>query len=152
MLLGELVAPEVLQVVSEPRSRVQTPRCSWGGGGDCWQIEGLAVSINSPCVRRGHLGECTIRLGYAPSLKAIAFRRVGSAWGPTQAIIFVLLLYYLGLFSSPLLVSDLGWSFHKPILKLVWSLVSLYYKNRVIQVERTNSACMTSFVVDELYK
>ena len=44
----------------------------------CWQIRGLAASINSPCVRRGRLGECTIRLGYAPFLQAIAFRRVGS--------------------------------------------------------------------------
>ncbi|KAL6326628.1 hypothetical protein AAG906_009754 [Vitis piasezkii] len=47
-------------------------------GRDCWQIGGLAASINSPYVRRGHLGECTIRLGYAPFLQAIAFRRVGS--------------------------------------------------------------------------
>ena len=30
------------------------------------------------------MGECTIRLGYAPFLIAIAFRRVGSAWGPTD--------------------------------------------------------------------
>ena len=28
---------------------------------------------------RGRLGECTIRLGYAPFLQAIVFRRVGSA-------------------------------------------------------------------------
>ncbi|RVW51651.1 hypothetical protein CK203_066707 [Vitis vinifera] len=62
LLLGELVALEVLQVVSEPRSRVQTPGVSLGG--DCWQIGGLAASINSPCVRRGRLGECTIRLGW----------------------------------------------------------------------------------------
>ena len=55
--------------------------CRWGG--DCWQIGGLTVSINFPCVRRGCLGECTIRLGYGPFLTAIAFRRVGSAWGPT---------------------------------------------------------------------
>ena len=44
-----------------------------------WQIGGLAASINSPCVRRGCLGECTIRLGYAPFLIAIGFRRVGNA-------------------------------------------------------------------------
>ena len=52
----------------------------------CWQIGGLAASINSPCVRRGRLGECTIRLGYAPFLTAIAFRRVGSTRGPTSGI------------------------------------------------------------------
>ena len=40
--------------------------CRWGG--DCWQIGGLAVSINSPYVRRGRLGECTIRIGYASFL------------------------------------------------------------------------------------
>uniref|UniRef100_F6GX04 Uncharacterized protein n=1 Tax=Vitis vinifera TaxID=29760 RepID=F6GX04_VITVI len=28
-------------------------------------IGGLAASINSSCVRCGHLGECTIKLGYA---------------------------------------------------------------------------------------
>ena len=28
--------------------------------------EGLVASINSPCVRRGRLGECTIKLGYSP--------------------------------------------------------------------------------------
>ena len=56
LLLGELVAPEVLQVVSEPRSRVRTPGVSVGGGGDCWQIGGLAASINSPCVRPWALG------------------------------------------------------------------------------------------------
>ena len=57
------------------------------GGGDCWQIRGLAVSINSPCVRRGRLGECTISLGYAPFLTAIAFRRFGSASGPTKMLV-----------------------------------------------------------------
>ena len=51
--------------------------CRWGG--DCCQIGGLAVSINSPCVRRGRLGECTITLGYAPFLTTIVFRRGGSA-------------------------------------------------------------------------
>ena len=45
----------------------------------CWQIGGLVASINSPCVRHGCLGECTIRLGYAPFLIAIGFRRVGNA-------------------------------------------------------------------------
>ena len=45
----------------------------------CWQIGGLATSINSPCVCRKRLDECTIRLGYALFLTAIAFRRVGSA-------------------------------------------------------------------------
>ena len=44
----------------------------------CWQIGGLAASINSPCVRRGRLGECTIKLGYASFLTTIAFMRVGS--------------------------------------------------------------------------
>ena len=44
------------------------------------------MSINSPCVRRGRLGECTIRLGYASFLTTIAFRRFGSAWGPTQRL------------------------------------------------------------------
>ena len=52
----------------------------------CWQIGGLAESINSTYVRHGHLGECTIRLGYAPFLTTIAFRRVGSTWGPTSGI------------------------------------------------------------------
>ena len=52
----------------------------------CWQIGGLAASINSPCVRRGRLDECTIRLGYASFLTTIVFRRVGSARGPTSAI------------------------------------------------------------------
>ena len=84
LLLGELVALEVLQVVSEPRSRVQTPGVSLGG--DCWQIGGLAASINSPCVHRGRLGECTISLGYAPFLTAFAFRRVGNVWGHTSGI------------------------------------------------------------------
>nr|CAN82236.1 hypothetical protein VITISV_025677 [Vitis vinifera] len=39
---------------------------AWGyrWRGDCWQIGGLATSINSPYVRRGRLGECTIRLGF----------------------------------------------------------------------------------------
>nr|CAN68154.1 hypothetical protein VITISV_040298 [Vitis vinifera] len=54
-----------------------TKGCRWGE--DYWKIGGLAASINSPCVRRGRLGECTIRLGYAPFLTTIAFRRVGSA-------------------------------------------------------------------------
>ena len=40
------------------------------------------MSINSHCVCHGHLGECTIRLGYVFFLTAIAFRRVGSAWDP----------------------------------------------------------------------
>ena len=55
-------------MVSEPRSRVRTPGVLLG-----------VASINSPCVRRGRLGECTIRLGYMPFLQAIAFRRVGNA-------------------------------------------------------------------------
>ena len=67
---------EVLQVVSESRSRVRTLRVSLGG--DYWQIGGLATSINSHCVHRGCLDECTIRLGYVPFLTAIVFRRVGS--------------------------------------------------------------------------
>ena len=46
--------------------------------GDCWQIGGLATSINSPYVRCGHLGECTIRIEYASFLTATPFRRVGS--------------------------------------------------------------------------
>ena len=52
----------------------------WGvdGGGDCWQIGGLATFINSPCVRCGRLGECTIRRWYAPFLTTTPFRRVGS--------------------------------------------------------------------------
>ena len=50
----------------------------WSCPSTCWQIRELAVSINSPCVRRGRLGECNIRLGYAPFLTAIAFRKVGS--------------------------------------------------------------------------
>ena len=45
---------------------------------NCWQIRGLAASINSPCVRRGRLGECTIKLGYALFLTTIVFRRVGN--------------------------------------------------------------------------
>ena len=83
LLLGELVASEVLQVILESRSRVRTRGVSLGGGGNCWKIGRLSVSINSPCVRCGRLGECTIRLGYAPFLQAIAFRRVGCSWGPT---------------------------------------------------------------------
>ena len=47
-------------------------------GGDCWQIKELAASINSPCVRRGRLGKCTIRVGYASFLTAITFKIVGS--------------------------------------------------------------------------
>ena len=61
--------------------------CRWGR--DCWQIGGLAMSINSPCVRRGNLGECTIRLEYTSFLQAIAFRRVGSAWGPTVHTLYL---------------------------------------------------------------
>ena len=53
---------------------------------NCWQIEGLIASINSPCVCCGHLGECTIRLGYTPFLTTIVFRRVDSVWGPTSDI------------------------------------------------------------------
>ena len=45
------------------------------------------MSINSPCVRLRRLGECTIRLEYRHFLTTIAFRRVGSAWGPTISII-----------------------------------------------------------------
>ena len=83
--LWELIAPEVLQVISELRSWVFEPQgCCWGE--DCWQIGGLAVSINSSifeCHRR--LGECTIRLGYAPFQTTIAFRRVDIAWGRTKS-------------------------------------------------------------------
>ena len=53
---------------------------------NCWQIEGLTMSINSPCVSYGRLGECTIRLGYMHFLTTIAFRKVGSIWGPTNGI------------------------------------------------------------------
>ena len=44
------------------------------------------MSIYSPCVRCEHLGECTIRIGYASFLQVIAFRKVGSARGPTSGI------------------------------------------------------------------
>ena len=44
------------------------------------------ASINSPCVRRGHLGECIIKIRYAPFLTSIAFKRIGSTWGPTSGI------------------------------------------------------------------
>ncbi|RVW32234.1 hypothetical protein CK203_080066 [Vitis vinifera] len=56
----ELVAPEVLQVVSKPRSQVRTPGVSLGGR----LLPDRRVSrINSPCVHR------------IPFLTAIAFRR-----------------------------------------------------------------------------
>ena len=52
----------------------------------CWQIRGLVASINSSCVHRGRLSECTIRLEYVHFLIVIAFRRVGIASGPTSGI------------------------------------------------------------------
>ena len=62
----------------------RTQGCCWGE--DCWQIEGLAVSINSSIFEcHGRLGECTIRLGYAPFQTTIAFRRVDIAWGRTKS-------------------------------------------------------------------
>ena len=71
---------EVLQVVSESRLWVRTQECR--SRGDCWQIGGLTVSINSLCIYHGRLGEYTIRLGYASFLITIAvpiaFRRVGN--------------------------------------------------------------------------
>ena len=65
LLLGELVAPEVFKWYQSRGHGFEPQECRWGG--DCWQIEGLAASINSPYVRRGRLGEYTIRLGYVES-------------------------------------------------------------------------------------
>ena len=46
---------------------------------DTLEVRTRDLDSNTTCVRRGHLGECTIRVGYAPFLIEIAFRRVGRA-------------------------------------------------------------------------
>ena len=106
----------------------------------CWQIGGLATSINSSCVRCGCLDECTIRLWYAPFLTAIAFRTIGSVWGPTSGIkVEVTGLNPRDVAKGRLLADQKIGCVHQLPLCLSWVLGRMHYKVRVCAFP--NSSC-----------
>ena len=108
---------------------------------DDWylQIKGLVAFINFPCVRRGRLGECTIRLGYMSFLTTITFMRVGRAWGPTSGIkVKVTGSNPRGVAERRLLVDRRVDNVHQLPLCSLWALGWMHYKARVYVFPNSN--------------